>query len=159
MTQLWILPVDERSFQQTLTEPIDVNNAPNKPVKFPDQARVWGVRTDPEQGSWERNKRNLERMKTGDPLLVYRNSTSEYHAMGRIGPFWHTTYIRDEFWNGGPAIDIFAVEDYEEINISRKEVNQTLGYKENFWPQGLWRVADDRPVDSLLWKLSGKGSR
>lgn len=79
--------------------------------------------------------------------------------MGRIGPFWHTTYIRDEFWNGGPAIDIFPVNDYKEINISCEVVNRTLGYKEIFWPQGLWRVADNRPVDSLLQKLSGKGSR
>lgn len=65
---------------------------------------VRGVRTDPTQGSWERNRRNLERMEPGDPLLVYRNEESRYTATGRVGPFWHTTYVRDEFWNGEPAM-------------------------------------------------------
>ncbi len=33
------------------------------------------------------------------------------------------------------------------------EVNAVLDYKEQFWPQGLWRVADDRPTDRLVQKL------
>jgi len=153
MTQLWLIPVDERSFQQTMADPIDLSDRDEKPEAFPDEARVWGVRTDPEQGSWDRNQRNLEKMETGDPLLIYRNSTSEYHAKGRIGEFWHSTYIRDEYWNGGPAIDLFSVEGYEEIDVSNEEVNTTLNYKPSFWPQGLWRVADDRPTDRLAAKL------
>lgn len=153
MPQLWLVPVDESSFQQTMADPIDLTDAPDKPEEFPDQARVWGVRTDPEQGSWSRNRRNLDRMESGDPLLIYRNSLSKYTATGRVGPFWHTTYIRDEFWNGGPAIDIYSVEDYEEINLDRPTVNNDLGYEEDFWPQGLWRVADNRPVGQLLRRL------
>lgn len=153
MSQLWLVPVDERSFQQTLNQELDLSDRDEKPESFPDHTRVWGVRTDREQGSWQRNRRNLERMETGDPLLVYRNNTSQYHAKGRIGEFWHTTYIRDEYWNGGPAIDIFAVEEYEEIDVQPEEVNSVLGYKEQFWPQGLWRVADDRPTDRLVRKL------
>lgn len=153
MTRLWLVPVDEPSFQQTLAEPINLSGAPNKPADFPDEARVWGVRTDPEQGSWERNKRNLERMESGDPVLIYRNSQSRYTATGRVGPFWHTSYVRDEYWNGGPAIDIYAVEEYRELTLEPQTVNRVLGYKERFWPQGLWRVADDRPVDRLLSRI------
>ncbi len=82
MTQLWLIPVDERSFQRTLNQKIDVSDRDEKPNRFPDQARVWGVRTDQEQGDWERNRRNFDRMETGDPLLVYRNKTSQYHAKG-----------------------------------------------------------------------------
>ncbi|AZH25669.1 hypothetical protein [Haloplanus aerogenes] len=150
MTQLWLVPVDERSFQQTLAEPINLSNQTQKPDEFPDRARVWGVRTDPEQGIWERNRRNLERMETGDPLLIYRNSTSRYQAKGQVGPFWHTEYVRDEFWNGGPAIDVFAVEEYEEIDVDREDVNNVLGYESNFWPQGLWRVSDNRPTERAI---------
>lgn len=150
MTQLWLIPVDERSFQQTLADPIEISEQDQKPDNFPDRARVWGVRTDLEQGSWERNRRNLDRMEVGDPLLIYRNSMSKYHAKGRIGPFWHTTYIRDEFWNGGPAIDIFSVEEYEEIDVEPEQVDELLGYKDTFWPQGLWRVSDDRPTDRVV---------
>lgn len=153
MAQFWLLPADEPSFQQTLIQPIDLSDQQDKPRNFPDYTRVWGVRTDLEQGGWERNRRNLERMETGDPLLIYRNSTSQYHAKGRIGEFWHTSYIRDEFWNGGPAVDVFSIQDYEEISISPEVVNKLLEYKEGFRPQGLWRVSDDRPVDRLLEQL------
>jgi hypothetical protein len=150
MTQLWLVPVDEQSFQQTLAEPIDISDRDDKPDDFPDCARVWGVRTDPEQGSWERNRRNLERMEPGDPLLIYRNSTSQYHAKGRVGPFWHTTCICDEFWNGGPAIGVFAVEGYEEIDVQPGDVNAVLNYEEHFWPQGLWCGSDDRPTNRVV---------
>lgn len=153
MTQLWLVPVDEDSFQRTMAEPIDLSDAPDKPEQFPDEARVWGVRTDPVQGSWDRNRRNLGRMEPGDPLLVYRNEESRYTATGRVGQFWHTTYVRDEFWNGGPAIDIYTVEDYREVELDRQTVNRMLGYEENFWPQGLWRVADDRPVERLIGRI------
>lgn len=150
MTQLWLVPTDTASFQATLATPIDLTDAPDRPPYFPSRTRVWGVRTDPEQGSWERNKRNLERMESGDPLLFYRNGTGEYRAIGEVGHFWHTTYVRDEYWNGGPAIDVYEVRDYSEIDLPREEVNDVLNYEESFTPQGLWRVADDRPTDQLL---------
>ena len=151
MTQLWLIPVDEASFQKTLAEPISLSDAVEKPDNFPDTARVWGVRSDPEQGSWERNRRNLKRMETGDPLLIYRNKTSQYDAKGRVGDFWHdTTYIRDNYWNGGPAINVFSVEGYEEIDVQPERVNEILDYDEDFWPQGLWRVSDDRPTDRVV---------
>lgn len=154
MTQLWLVPVDEPSFRKTLDEPVDLRDYSQKPAGFPARPRVWGVRTDPEQGSWERNRRNLERMQSGDPLLFYRNSQSEYHATGRVGEFWHTEHIRDEYWNGGPAIDVFSVEEYETVDATREVVNRLLDYKQNFWPQGLWRVADDRPTNQLVQKYN-----
>lgn len=153
MHPVWLVPFDESSFQRTMAEPIDLTDAPNKPEEFLDEARVWGVRTDPDQGTWSRNRRNLELMETGDPLVIYRNSVSKYTATGHVGPFWHMTYIRDMYWDGGPAIDVYSVEDYEEVDLSPETVNGILGYKENFWHQGLWRVADNRPVGRLLRKL------
>lgn len=151
MTQLWLIPVDEPPFQATLAEPLDLSDRDDKPDDFPDRTRVWGVRTDPEQGDWERNRRNLEQMDTGDPLLIYRNSTSRYHAKGRIGSFWYdTTYVRDNYWDGGPAINIFAVEEYEEVDVDPEEVNAILDYKDQFWPQGLWHVSDGRPTDRVV---------
>lgn len=100
MPQLWLVPVDEPSYQQTLAEPVDITDAPDKPEAFPDEARIWGVRTDPAQGFWERNRRNLEPMEVGDPLLIYRNSQSTYTAAGRVGgPLWHREWVHDEFRN------------------------------------------------------------
>jgi len=148
---LWLVPADEPSYQATLTEPIDLSDWQRRPDSFPTTARVWGVRTDPQQGDWERNHRNLERMAQGDPLLIYRNSASRYTATGRVGPMTHTEYIRDEYWDGGPALDVFAVEYFNDsINIDPATVNELLGYKQSFWPQGLWRVSDDRPTERVV---------
>lgn len=83
---LWLVPVDEPAFQRTLAKPIDLSDWDDQPDSFPENACVWGVRTDPKQGSWKRNRRNLERMERYDPLLIYRNSESWYTATGRIGP-------------------------------------------------------------------------
>lgn len=147
---LWLVPVDEESFQRTLAEPVDLSEWEDRPEQFPVRARVWGVRTDSEQGSWERNRRNLDKMESGDSLLIYRNSESQYTATGRVGPMAHTQYVRDEFWGGGPALDVFAVHEYEPVEIERKVVNNLLGYEESFWPQGLWRVSDDRPAERVI---------
>lgn len=147
---LWLVPVDEPSFQQTLAEPADLSGWNDRPELFPVEARLWGVRTDPEQGSWDRNRRNLELMAPGDPLLIYRNSESQYAATGRVGPMAHTEYVRDEFWGGGPALDVFVVQNYEPVELDRGTVNELLGYEESFWPQGLWRVSDDRPADAVV---------
>jgi len=148
---LWLVPVDERSFQRTMAEPITLSEWEGRPDSFPETARIWGVRTDPEQGSWERNRRNLERMERGDPLLFYRNSESRYTAAGRVGPMAHTEYIRDEFWGGGPALDVYAVKEYDDSIAAKPEtINEILDYEESFWPQGLWRVADDRPTERVV---------
>jgi len=152
---LWLVPVDEPSFQRTLAEPIDLSDWDDRPDSFPEHARVWGVRTDPEQGSWERNRRNLERMERDDPLLIYRNSESRYTATGRIGPMAHTEHVRDEYWDCGPALDIYAVEGYDDsIDVEPETVNRLLGYKESFWPQGLWRVSDDRPAERVVGEFN-----
>jgi len=151
---LWLVPVDETSFQRTLSDPVSLSDWENRPDDFPERARVWGVRTDPEQGEWERNRRNLEKMEPGDPLLVYRNEASRYTATGRIGPMTRTEYVRDEFWNGGPALDVYVVEDYDDsMGAEPAVINELLGYEESFWPQGLWRVADDRPTERVVRKF------
>lgn len=151
---LWLVPVDEPSFQRTLAEPIDLSDWDDRPASFPERARVWGIRTDPKQGFWERNRRNLERMERGDPLLIYRNSESRYTATGRVGAMTHTEHVRDEYWDGGPALDVYVVEGYDDsLDVEPETVNQLLGYEELFWPQGFWRVSDDRPTDRVVRKF------
>lgn len=143
---LWLVPVDEQSFQRTLAQPVDLSDWHERPDAFPEPARLWGVRTDPEQGAWERNRRNRDLMDRGDPLLLYRNAESRYTAVGRVGPLIHTEYVRDEYWGGGPALDVFVVENYDSVDLAPETINDVLGYEESFYPQGLWRVSDDRPT-------------
>jgi hypothetical protein len=94
-------------------------------------------------------------MEPRDPLLIYRNAKSQYTAAGRVGPMAHTEYIRDNYWNGGPALDVFVIEQYDEtIDLDPATVNRLLEYEESFWPQGLWGVSDDRPTDRVVQKAN-----
>jgi hypothetical protein len=66
----------------------------------------------------------------------------------------HTEYIRDEYWDGGPALDVYVVEDYNaDIDIDRATINDLLGYKKSFWPHGFWRVGDDRPINRVFRRV------
>lgn len=152
---LWLVPTDELSFQATLASPVDLSDWNERPGSFPLMTRLWGVRTDPEQGSWERNCRNLDRLQTGDRLLFYRNAKGQYTATGTVGPVENTEYIRDTYWNGGPALDVYVVENYDDsIDASPKMVNRLLNYSESYVPQGFSRVSDDRPIAKLLYRLN-----
>ena len=93
-----------------------------------DRARVWGDRTDSEQRSWERNRRNLEQMERDDPLLIYRNSMSQYTATRRVGPIAHTKHVRDEYWDGGPALDVYVVcgTTFESIDVDGENVREFI---------------------------------
>jgi len=72
-------------------------------------------------------------MERDDPLLIYRNSMSRYTATGRVGPINHTEHVRDKYWDGGPALHIYVVEDYDDsIDVVPETVNQLLGYEESF---------------------------
>ena len=74
------------------------------------------------------------------------------HASNREGcPRRHP--LRDEFWNGGPALNVYVVADYEPVNIERETINDLLDYNESFWPQGFWRVSDDRPTERVVQEL------
>lgn len=90
-------------------------------------------------------------MERDDPLLIYRNSERRYTATGRVGPMVHTEHIHDEHWGGGPTLDVYVVEGYDDsIDVEPETVNRLLGCEESCWPQGLWRVSDDRPTDRVL---------
>lgn len=38
---LWLVPIDERSFQRTLAEPVDLSDWESRLDSFPETARVW----------------------------------------------------------------------------------------------------------------------
>lgn len=150
MSQLWLVPVDEGSYEATLAQRVDLSDAPNKPEDFPDQARVCGINTDLEHGTWKRNRLNLKFMKTGDHCLIYQTDKHHYTASGRVGSFWRTSHVRDEYWGGGPALDVFAVEDFLELEIPRVTVNRILDYDLSYWPRGLSKVSGDRAIGRVL---------
>lgn len=154
---LYLVPMDEPSYRATVAEPLDLSDWENRPDDFPATARVWGVRTDPAQDSWERNQQTWERMESGEPLLFYLNGTGEFVAHGRIGVMCETDYIRDEYWNGGPAITVYTVEDYDDsVSVSLDEAKSILSYDDGFVLRGTHRVSEDRPVDRLLRQATSR---
>lgn len=66
----------------------------------------------------------------------------------------HTKHVRDEYWDGGPALNIYAVERYDDsLNVEPETVNRLLGYEESFWPQGFWRMSEGRPTERVVRKF------
>ncbi|THE66485.1 hypothetical protein D8Y22_02185 [Salinadaptatus halalkaliphilus] len=56
--------------------------------------------------------------------------------------------------DGGPALGVYVVEDYDDsLDVVPETINRLFGYEESFWPQGLWRVSDDRPTDRVVRKF------
>ena len=154
MSSLFLVPVDEPSYRATLETKANLTDWDNRPADIPERAHVWGVRTDPEQGTWSRNRRNWEKMESGDDLLFYRNGQGHYFATGTVGAMFRTEYVRDNLWNGGPAIDLYTVEEYDEsIRLESHVLNDVLGYDSSYYPRGLRRVADHRPTDRLDRRL------
>jgi hypothetical protein len=153
MSRVFLAPVDDESYRATLESEIDLRDWTNRPSDFPKQARVWGVRTDPDMGDWKRNRSSLDKMSKDDPILFY--SKGEFFARGRVGVLCETEYIREHYWDGGPAINVFSVDEYDEdLKLKRTELNDILGYSEHFHPQGLWLINQERPVEDLLDRVN-----
>jgi len=105
---LWLVPVDEPSFQRTLAEPIDLSDWNNRPDSFPRtrpgmgrqpiRNRVPGSETVEISNEWARR-----------PAPDLPEPESRYTATGRVGPMAHTEHVRDEYWDGGPALDITVI--------------------------------------------------
>lgn len=150
MPQLWMVPVDASMYKATLSRPVDLTAAPDKPAEFPDRARVCGIRTDSEKGEWERNRLYLQFLTSGDHVLVFDTSKGRFTGSGRVGPRWQTEYVRDRFWDGDPATDVFALEEYLEVGVPRVTVNRILEYDLDFYPRGFSKVADGRPIGRVL---------
>lgn len=151
MGALYLVPVDEESYRATLAHEIDLSGWTERPTGFPATARVCGVRTDPERGTWERNKRTWAQMEPGEPLLFYRNGEGRFFASGRIGTMAKTDYVRNKFCDGGPADSVYEVKEYDEqVRLSLDRVNMILGYSDGFVPQGTHQAGEDRPADQVL---------
>ena len=82
MSSVFLAPVDD-SFERMVADGVDLTDWPDRPDDFPPRARVWGVRTDTDQGEWPRNRRNWRKMAVGGPVLFYDDGT--YVAAGRVG--------------------------------------------------------------------------
>lgn len=58
----------------------------------------------------------------------FPHEVSRYIATGQVGPMARTEYIRDEYWDGGPALDVYVVEDSDDsTDVEPETVDLLLG--------------------------------
>lgn len=137
---VFLVPFDLGNYERTLESTIDLDEYPDRPEQLQDEqtVRFWGVR----EGT--RNLQVFERMSPGDLLLFYRDG--QYVAMGRVGRTFEDDagWARKTFWEGAPATHLYTVTNFVSIDVDRGVINDIFGYKSEYYPQGLMRVADTR---------------
>ncbi|MWV38835.1 uracil-DNA glycosylase family protein [Natrialba sp. INN-245] len=142
---VFLVPFDHGNFERTMADPVDLAEYPECAPELSGQreARFWGTR----DGS--RNRRTFEQMTPGDLLLFYNNG--QYVSMGRVGKTFDDSekWVSTTFWGGAPSSLIYTVINYESISVPRKAMNKIFGYKSQYYPQGITRVADDRVNNSI----------
>lgn len=145
MRDLFLTTIDNQfDFQDTVETPADLSDWPDRPTDFPEQARVWGIRQA------EQNKRAFEKMQQGDYVLFYENGTNEYAGAGIIDSTCETEWVADHYWSNAERQLVFTVNEYHDVSVPLKEVNEVLEYKPAYHPQAVVRVSDRRPLSEAL---------
>lgn len=149
--KLFLVTYDSPNFHHTVTSPRFeeedmLDKIPELSVGT-DELRIWGVKDGP------RNESNYEKMQStggnnqGDQLLFYNNK--KYQYAGKVGQKFRSDIISRDYWiEGTEASMLYTVEDLYEIDLSRKKLNNLLGYErednKEWWPQGLQRVKESK---------------
>lgn len=137
MTQLYLVPVDERwmpQFERTVVNPVDLTESPIEELQALDEARVWGTTTS------ERKRTFFEAMRSGDAILFYHDG--EFFAKGRTGVMFENPQAGRWLWNNVESRFIYTVRDYQTASIPVRRVNELLGYAPKNVPNGFVRVSD-----------------
>lgn len=139
-TNVFLAPCDAGNFDQTVLSEVTVTEFPNRPEALSEleTVRFWGAR----KGS--RNEEYFERMGSDDLILFYQDGT--YVGTGWVG----LTFEDDEqwasktFWNNAPSELIYTIADFTPVSVPKTAVNRIFDYAEEYYPQGLTRVAEER---------------
>ena len=83
-------------------------------------------------------------MEPDDQVLFYQDG--QYVGVGFVGlkfeysPDWAST----TFWRNAPSNLIYTITEFDEVAVPRAAVNRIFGYDDEYYPQGLMRVASGR---------------
>jgi len=110
--------------------------------------KAWGA--TPGKG----NIATWNKMNIGDPILIYRQGNFEYYAF--IAFKLHNVEIAKKLWRtnikGETWEYVYFLDKLTEISVPVKIFNESIGYKDNFTPQGFSSV-DKKKVDYLKEKF------
>lgn len=105
--------------------------------------RFWGARDG------KGNRSYFEKMEPGDLVLFYQDK--RYIGVGFVGTTFEddSGWVRTTFWRNAPSELIYTLEEFSSISVPRSKVNRIFDYSEEYYPQGLTRVADGRVARRL----------
>ena len=139
-TNVLLAPCDSPNFDDTVSNPVDLDEFPDHPPAFDGktEVRFWGVR----QGSQNRNY--FEKMQPGDLVLFYQNGS--YIGTGWIGTKYEDEdgWAKTTFWRDAPSNLIYSIENFHQVQVPKAAVNTIFDYVNDYNPEGLIRVADNR---------------
>jgi len=140
MANVFLVPCDPGNYDRTVSSPVALCEYPDRPDPLQNmtEARFWGARDG------EGNQSYFAKMRPGNFVLFYQNS--QYIGVGFIGTTFEdeSGWVRTTFWKNAPSKLIYTINDFSSISVPRSKVNQIFDYKNDYYPQGLTRVADDR---------------
>lgn len=136
--QLFVVPYDYPNFGRTVESPeLDPSEFPDEfpdAVQETDTPRIWGVRDG------NRNESYYEKMEPGDGLLFYNSGT--YRFAGRVEEKFESSWISRRYWGHAPSTMLYTVTDFLAIRLPRHQLNNLVGYTDDWYPQGLQRISD-----------------
>lgn len=143
-TDVFIIPVSDDwlpEFERTVRSPI-VLTGPGIPEDLAGrEERIWGMLRG------DRNTTTHSQMAPRDWLLFYNHQL--IFATGRIGQCFQSDELGDNIWDNPESELGFTIEDFCTVRIPLDDLRSTLGYKQNYYPRGPSRVADEN-LSNLL---------
>lgn len=143
--QLFLVTYDQPNFQYTVLTPEweeeELLNEIPELDSITNNTRIWGVREGPG------NSDTYENMEPGDWLLFYNRG--EYKHAGKVGEKFRNEILFQEYWiEGTTASMLYTVEEFSDIELSRRKLNNILGYKKRgkteWHPQGVHQVEEKK---------------
>ena len=100
-------------------------------------------------GTSENSKALWDKMKSDD-LIFFSKSNGEFIYMAKIwfkvGKEEGGQIISEEFWNNSESdwCFVYFLKDMRKISITKKMMNRLIGYEEQHFFQGLFKISDER---------------
>jgi len=137
---VFLVPCDPENYDRTVRSPVDLTEYPDRPEPFSEMetARFWGAREG------KGNRTYFEKMREGDLVLFYQKQ--QYIGVGFVGITFedYRGWVRTTFWRDAPSQLIYTIEEFSPVAVPREKTNAIFDYANEYYPQGLTRVVDDR---------------
>lgn len=142
---IFLVPVVFPEFRKSAENPIDLTEHNVKStiinkLSRPKRTRVWGVKEG------HQNRHYYKKMNKEDVLLFYNKGY--YIYSGKVGVKFENHEISKHYWDNIPAKQLYSINNFQSIDLSKEVLNQACGYKLDYRPQSS-KIVDTQPQ----WKL------